>query len=256
MTQFKNTVLSFSIFTIALIFTSCVSEELETPDNEFSNDEIMTMLRTDITSRSNGMVFDIQQFVEELIKIIGDAELCEAPYEFNFEESNVGDFFDVSYKGQVNGEVSCRANLPVAASVFATSSSSLAPVSSEGIISTGESVFTGNVAAFFDPIRFFPLQVETGVNFSGNYNRVGTAIAINNPEPGKQEITTKLNIHLSEFRVVVFPEADIDAGIGTLTYTGTVDGEQVYALDGSLVFNGDKSLILTINGEEFPWSWE
>ena len=256
MTQFKNTFLSFSILVIALIFTSCVSEELASPKPEFSDDDIMAMLQSDITSPSNGMVFDIQQFVEELIKIIDDAELCEEPYEFNFDESNVGDFFDVSYQGQVNGEVTCLANLPIAATIFATSSSRVAPVSPEGIIGTGESVFTGNIAAFFDPIRLFPLELETGVNFSGNYNRIGTSMALNRSESRIREITTNLKIDLSEFRVTVLPEADIDAGIGTLTYTGSVDGDEVYTLNGSLVFNGDKTLILTINGEEFPWSWE
>ena len=256
MTQFKNTFLILAILVITLVFTSCTSEELANPKPEFSDDEIMAMLQSDVTSRSNGMVFDIQQFVEELIKIIDDAELCEAPYEFNFDERNVGDFFDVSYKGQVNGEVTCLGNLPIAATVFATSSSRLAPVSSEGVISTGESDFAGNVAAFFDPIRLFPLELETGVNFSGNYNRIGTSKAINNPASSPQEITTNLTIDLSEFRVTVLPEADIDAGIGTLTYTGSVDGDEVYALNGSLVFNGDKTVILTVNGEEFPWSWE
>ena len=255
MTQFRTTYLILATLAITLVFTSCTSEELATPKPEFSNDEIMAMLQSDLTNSSNGMVFDIQQFVEELVKIIGDEAYCNTPYEFIIEDDYEGRLFDGAYNGQVNGEVTCLANLPVAATVFATSSSRFNPTTSEEVILTGESAFEGNVAAFFDPISFFPPVLETGVKISGNYDRVGTAIN-NMAESGPQEIITNLNINLTEFKATVLPEANIDAGIGTLTFIGTVDGEQVYALNGSLVFHGDKSLTLTINGEEFPWSWE
>ena len=254
MTQYKNSFLTSFILAIGLVFTSCESEELVTTTPEFSDEEIMAMLQTDLTSRSNGMVLDIQHIAEELVKIIGQEAYCDAPYEFNIEDGNTGDFFEISYSGQVKGEVTCLRNLPIAATVFATASSRLTPVSREGLVFTGASVFEGAVAAFFDPISFFPIELETGVKISGNYNRVGTAMSDN--ESGPKKIGTNLSIDLTEFTATVFPEADIDAGIGTLTFTGSVDGEQVFSLDGSLVFHGDKSLTLTINGEAFPWSWE
>ena len=255
MVQFRNTFLMLVTLVNIFVFASCTSEELVNPKPEFTDDEIMAMLQSDVTSRSNGMVLDIQQFVEELVKIIGKEEFCNTPYEFIIEDGNEGDFIDASYYGQVNGEVTCLANLPVAATIFATTSSRLIPAVSEGAVITGRSVFEGSVVAFFDPISFFPLELETGVEIAGNYNRVGTAIN-DNVESGPQEIVTNLSVDLTRFRATVLPEADIVTGIGTLTFTGAVDGEQVYSLDGSLVFHGDKSLTLTINGEEFPWSWE
>jgi len=251
MTRYKNTFLIIFIMAIGLVVTSCVSEELANPEPEFSDDEIMGMLQSEVTSRNNGMIFDIQQFVEELVKIIGNEEYCNTPYEFIIEDDYEGRFIDGFYNGQVNGEVTCFGNLPVAATVFASSSSKLVSTESEGLIINGESGFAGNVAAFFDPISFFPPVLETGVEISGNYNRVGTAIN-NNAVSGPQNITTNLSIDLNEFRTTVLPEANIDSGIGRLTYTGLVDGQQVYTLKGSIVFHGDKSLTLTINGEEFP----
>ena len=255
MTQFKNTFLSLSIVTIALVFTSCGAEELASPRAEFSEKEMMTMLQSDIISSNNGMIYDIQQFVEELVKIIDQEAYCNQPYEFYIEDGSANGLFETSYSGQVNGEVTCFANLPVAATFYATSSSRLIPLVSGEDFLTGAASFKGNVAAFFNPLSFFPPELETGVEISGQYSRVGSAIN-NEATAGPQKITTNLNIELTEFRATVLPEAIIEAGIGTLTFTGTVDGEQVFDWDGRLVFNGDKTLTLTINGEEFPWSWE
>ena len=246
MTQLKST---FLILIIGLIFTSCVSDELAEPTEEFSDEEVQSLLFATLNSPENGMIYDIQQFVEELVKIIGNQEYCNNSYEFVIEDGHETPNSRTTFNGQVNGEVSCVAGVPLAATVFASTSLKVNSIPSETLSITGESEFSGEVAAFIDPISLFPLVVETGVNIAGNYNRIGSTVT------NRGMVNTTLAIDLADLTVTALPVQDIQSGVGTFTFI-IANAEDDLTLDGSLVFHGDKSLTLTINGEEFPYSWE
>jgi hypothetical protein len=118
----------------------------------------------------------------------------------------------------------------------------LSMYSSSRVVSDDNGNFMGNATGLQPTILT--------MNINGEYIRAGTQV-LNFRD--QKEITSTLSIELSELEMRK-QGFEILSGNGTIEFTGSA-ADGTFSFDGTIVFNGNKTATLTINGTTYEIDW-
>jgi len=225
------------LFTISLFTLSCSSndDDIDTTSN-ITEAEAIEIIETSLQKSTVGINETTEKFSEELTTNITINLECGTLYDDTFVTSYDGVNVQSSYTVDWSYEMSCN-NLNIPQSVvfaFATDGN----YSSTRIISTDSS--NGN-------LEISGLQpTATEMILNGNFYRDGMQIltVIN-----ERAVNSNLEIELAN--IVIDKETNsIVSGTGTVLLSGTTQNRN-FTFQGSIVFNGNGSATIMLNGNTY-----
>ncbi len=225
------------LFTISLFNLSCSSndDDIDKTSN-ITEEEAVEIIETSLQKSTVGINDTTEKFSEELTTNITINLECGTLYDDTFVTSYDGENVQSSYTVDWSYEMSCN-NLNIPQSVvfaFATDGN----YSSPRIISTDSS--NGN----FEMSGLQPTATEMILN--GNFYRDGMQIltVIN-----ERAVNSNLEVELAN--ITIDKETNsIVSGTGTVVLTGTTQNRN-FTFQGSIVFNGNGSATIMLNGNTY-----
>jgi hypothetical protein len=225
------------LLTISLFNMSCSTndDDIDTTSN-LTEAEAVEIIETSLQKSTVGINDNTEKFSEELTTNITINLECETLYDDTFVASYDGENVQSSYTVDWSYEMSCN-NLDIPQSVaFAFSTDG--NYSSPHITSTDSS--NGN----FEINGLQPTASEMVLN--GNFYRNGMQIltVIN-----ERAVNSNLEIALTD--IIIDKEShSITSGTGTVLLTGTTQN-RTFTFEGSIVFNGNGSATILLNGNTY-----
>lgn len=217
--------------------TSCSKDNQPIVFNEVTEEDAVELIEASLQKSTGGLNETTKTYSEELATDITLNESCDTAYEESFTYSYNANSIQADYLTNWSYQMTCTdLDVPQSA-VFEASS-------------TGNYTTTRIVSedAMETSARISGLQPSSlTLIFSGSFKREGA-----------QKITTNFNIrNLSSSLRVDFTDLIVDkstyaiiSGTGTASLTG-VNQNNSFLFEGSVVFNGNGSATLTINGNSY-----
>lgn len=233
MTSFKKIFTSILLLTLLLLHTACNKEEVQP---EMSEEEIIEIIEPTLKATSGGVVTNLEAVSEELVKSISSESLCDSLLTYTTGQTYEGQQLEASYLIQLYYELNCNLfGVPVAALVSSTSTSEW---STNRLRSEGNVTFSGSVEGLE--------LLETAITIDGDYMLVGDQQA---DFKETYEINSILNFTLSEVKINK-QDFHIESGSAAFTFTGTTQ-YGTFSQTGDILFNGDGTALLNINGNTY-----
>jgi hypothetical protein len=221
-----------SIYFIVLIalFTAC--SEDDSLEADMTSDEVVEILEVAMQSATGGLTQNIDTVVVE-IEDISLQGICDSTYVMDVNYSYEDALRTAAYTSVLTFDMQCNLlSIPQSASFDFSSLSSYA---TPRLTSDDQSVFSGTMNGLAPSSAY--------ITMAASYERNGTnGFVLKN-----KNIASKIQMTLTEIK---FEKASstIVSGAGTFQITGAYDGND-FSYSGTIVFNGDKTATITIDGE-------
>lgn len=236
----KNTkIITAALFLMTLFFTvSCSENDDEIVQQQaLSDEEIVTLVETSLQKSTAGFDSEIEELSQRSIDEFTIDLDCGTIYQDSFERNYNGATVTASYDVDWTYQMACN-NIGIPQSL-SFSSSSTGTYSTETITSTDISTSS---------LELVGLQPTSDVlTLSGSFDREGSQelSVLQN-----RQINTALKIDFMD--VVISKELNqVQSGNATIELTGIVTGGQSFSFTGDIVFTGNRTATLTINGNEY-----
>ncbi|MCH2046445.1 MAG: hypothetical protein MK212_20185 [Saprospiraceae bacterium] len=227
----------FTALVFATLLTSCKDDDTL---NGITEEEAVEIVGSSMESSTGGMVESIEDYSEELVNDIAQNGICNQTYQDTIPFTYNGVRVQANYTFTWLYTIVCNnLSIPTNVSFDATSSGTY---TSNRINSNDNSSLAMDVSG---------LELLTPeLNFAGTYNRRGSQdITFNS---NNRSIESDFNITLTDVKVnkTTFK---ITSGSGSFTLSGT-SGSGAFNHAGTIIFNGNSSATLTINGNNYTIS--
>lgn len=234
----KTTTLKLSLlfFTVCVISCSPDNDNDSTLSADLTEEEAVEIIENSIQKSTGGITEDVEKFAEELEEeIIVNLE-CNILYEddflFEYENQNLS----VSYSVEWDYIMTCNElNIPQTVTFN---------FNTDGQYSTPRIESTDSSTASFAVSGLQPSA--SSIVFSGNFNREGNQIFT--VASGK---ATQSTIQITLSNLTVNKENyTIISGEGLVQIEGSSQGSS-YSFEGSIIFNGNGSATIIVNGTTY-----
>lgn len=238
MTRIKR-FLPILVFTMtAFMFTSC--DKKDEIVQALTESDAVEIIETAMQSNSGGLTTNLEDMSDQLMTAVSTGLLCDSIYMNTISKDHQGIQIQAEYTSDCTHEMTCNnLNVPQTASATILTTSAY---SSPRIQSDDNSTFAAQ-ATGLQPSSLL-------LNISGYFNQEGTQ-DIN--LMGQKSVSSTLIIDL-DFIEVNKQNYHINAGSSTFSLTGTTSNDS-FSFVGDLVFNGDNSATVTINGTAYVIDW-
>ena len=224
--------LNLALLTAALTFFVSCKKSGEEVAELLSESEAAEIAETAISDRSAGMVMptiDATQIIENQL------DNCNVPGDTSFQKSNSNAYATYNYSFGLEWLLTCNnLGIPQSATV---------EMSGNGTFSTarweGSDTATGNLT-----LTGFSPQAPTYL-VNGSYTLTGDLTGDLRRVDPTFDCTTDITLTNLSISKTTY---DITGGTGTVTVTATNGQGNTRTLEGTLVFNGDGTATVTING--------
>lgn len=204
-----------------------------------SQSDAAEIIESNFQSNVGGLTTTIEDIAEQLILAVEEADLCDQPYIKTVEQAHQGAQFEGSYNSDITYTMTCSGIMqnPQTAAVTVQSAASYV---TPKISSDDNSGFSGVVSG----LQGLQLMLE------GTFESTGVQeVSISDP----MMISSQIEINLSSL-VIEKLSLSIIEGDGSFSFTGSTQDE-VFEYEGTIIFNGDNSATLIINGEVHIIDW-
>lgn len=225
-----------SLFFVFLISACDNSENDIAPEEAITTEEAFYIVEGSVTNTSEGLT---QEVVDAAL--LAENLICNTSFDSTFTRSYDGDRVSANFQLDWEWSIACN-----------------------GFGVPTELQFSSSTQGDFESLRIESASsaagsyLVTGLNFgspsyvlSGNYNRQGSqALKVGEMNSFNSTVAltvTDLSVSKSSYT--------IESGGGTFTLSGTNKEGKSFLVEGTIVFHGNRSATLTINGEEFDLNW-
>lgn len=208
-----------------------------TPNEVITTEEAYTIVEEGIISDGEGL----SQEVLNTVLVLTEELSCNASFDSTLTRNYTGDLRTANYTLDWQWSINCNQfNIPTDVSFGSATQGDY-----DGPRLTTNSSATGTYAV-------------TGLEFSspaylinGTYNREGSqALKVGEMRSFSSAVAytiADISINKATFT--------IESGSGTFALSGTNKNGDTFLIDGSIVFNGNQSATITINGEAYEVNW-
>lgn len=233
MTYLKRILFTSTIFSLLLFTTSCNKDVDLT---QLQESEAVEIIEAAIQDRTQGLMTNVEDIVTQLVYAVASGELCDTMYSVPFSNSYEGTQIQASYNSMFNYEMTCNNfNIPQTATFTSTTETMY---NTNRITSSDDGNFSGDAAG---------LQLSaTSMTLEGDYNRTGVQVLEFSEQ---QNVNSILNMNIESLDIKK-QDNSIQSGTGTFTLTGNAYDTD-FSYSGSIVFNGDNTATITINGTTY-----
>lgn len=224
--------LCFSIFLM-----SCSSDDTELSPEQITEEEVAELVEYSLQASTGGLTHTINLYSEKLLEEIVVFYDCEEVYQDSVSYSHSGITIQADYLFEWTYDLDCN-GLNIPTSVAFTS------------LANG-SYTTNRITSFDDTNMDFNIEgllfSEDNLTYNGNISRSGSQNFMTNFS--SKDIESTLNMNLTAL-VVDKESYSVSSGSGLFNLNIFIDDTE-YDFEGELVFNGDESLSLIINGTTY-----
>ncbi|WP_336069781.1 hypothetical protein [Mesoflavibacter sp. CH_XMU1404-2] len=234
MKNLKSITALLFIALITLFLSSCSDDNESVEDTTISEEEAVDIIDDTLDEETGGLNELIQSFVEELLTDIVNNDVCGTLYQSSYPFDYSGDLVTADYDVAWNYELFCDTyNIPESVSFNAISTGNYDSVR----IDSNDNSDLNVTIAGLSPL-------DSYLTLNGNFTR-----------DGSQQLTTVLNtrnltstLNLDLTNVLIDSTSyQITSGTGNFTFSYT-NLNNTYSYTGNMVFNGNGSITIIING--------
>lgn len=233
----KNSRILLAII-VSLLITSCNKEDDDlVPQQAISEEEAVEIVEASLAKESAGVEETTYAYAKTYEQEVSQNVQCNQAVSDSYNYSHNGTVIQATYSYNWSFTISCNGvNIPQSAT-FTSAGSGM--YTTPRIESDDSSTFSATVTG---------LQPSSStITYNATFERIGT-----------QQLTTNLNTRSvsSDFSATIVDlvvgktDYEVDSGTGTFSLTGTTN-QGNFSYDGSIVFNGDNTATITINGNQY-----
>lgn len=221
------------------LFFSC-SDDDDTTITEtqgITEEEAVVIVEASLAEESAGLEETTYEYAKTYEEETSLNVLCNQEISDSYNFSHNGAIVQASYDYYWSFTITCNGlNVPQSASFDSSGS---------GTYTTArlESDDTSKLSATVTGLQL----TSALMTYNATYERIGTHQLRTNQNT--RSITTDFNASIVDL-VVSKSDYEVDSGTGTFTLTGATN-QGNFSYDGSLVFNGDNTATVTINGNQY-----
>lgn len=232
----KSKILLATMFGLAMFSCSDDDENVETTQS-ITEEEAVEIVEASLAEESAGLEETTYEYAKTYEEETSLNVQCNQQVTDSYMLSHNGSLVQASYDYNWNFTITCNAaNIPQSATF---NSSGSGTYTTPRLESDDSSTFAATVTG---------LQPTSSVmTYNATYERIGTQQLTTNQTT--RSINSDFNTSLVDL-VVGKSDYEVDSGTGTFTLTGTTN-QGDFSYDGSLVFNGDNTATVTINGNQY-----
>ena len=227
--------LAFIVVSVAVYSCDAVEEII----NTISESEAAAIVEGALQSRSGEVLSNIEDAAEQLVQAVLSGELCDTLYQKTVNQGFEGSRLVASYSSDIEYMLTCNSfDLPETGTFSgATNTTYTMP----NVAGSGNGSVTAGVTGLE--------LTASSIVFNGSYVRTGT-----------QEVSVSESKTVNSTLTVAFTDVTVskvgkmvESGSASFSLSGsTPQGEFVY--EGTIVFNGEGTATVTINGNEYTVS--
>jgi hypothetical protein len=230
----KIITLGWLIFILLLVGSCDKKDEIL---EALSNLEAKELVESSLQKSTAGFNTEIEEISEESLEDYAINLDCDVQYQNDFERHYTGSIVTANYDVNWSYQMDCNdLSVPQSINFSASSDGSY----NTQIISSQDRTESS--------ISMFGLQpTSDNLTLSGYFRRIGT-----------QELSVLLTRQVNSTVEIMFTDIIvnkethlIDSGNATIILTGTTTEGQTFSFTGSLIFNGQRTATLTINGDTY-----
>lgn len=224
---------------IGLVMFSCSDDDdnsmVET--QAITEEEAVEIVEKSLAEESAGLEETTFEYAQKYEQEVSQNVQCNQQVTDSYMYSYNGTLVQTSYDFNWDFTITCNAfNVPQSATF---NSSGSGTYTTPRIESDDSSTFMATVTG---------LQPTSSVlTYNATFERVGTQQLTTNQTT--RSVTSDFNATLVDL-VVGKSDYEVDSGTGTFTLTGSTN-QGNFSYDGSIVFNGNQTATLTINGNQY-----
>ena len=231
----------FALLLTAILALSSACNRTEELPITLSESEAVEIIQASLHSQAGGLTTNIEDLVTALLEAVASGELCDTAYQENLEQDFSGSNLEASYNAILSYTLRCNSlGIPQSADAGLTTSSQY---QTTRISSDDSGSFSGTVDGLEPAL--------STVQLNAVYRQVGSQ-DLRFAE--QKDINSTLFLDLLNLDIRKTTRA-IEAGEGTFTFSGSSTDES-FSYAGSLVFTGNNTATLTINGTSYPLEWD
>lgn len=233
MTQIKKILLTSSLLAFLLFQTSCTAD---VDLSELSEGDAVEIIDAALQRNAGGLTTNLEDITEPLVLAITSGEICDSTYTKTISDDYQGTIIQASYSSLLTYELMCNQfDIPKTATVFSTTESMY---KSNRIESDDNSSFSGNASGLE--------LMASSIELTGNYTKTG------NQELNFSEQKSISSVFTSDLSTLQINKQSykIESGSGTFSLTGT-NQNIPFSFTGDIIFNGEGSATLIINGTTY-----
>ncbi|MEM7373744.1 MAG: hypothetical protein AAF587_34295 [Bacteroidota bacterium] len=233
MTQVKSLSLALIGLFVLLLVTSC-SRPIDLA--RLSEDDVAELLEATLSQANGGLTENLESLTEHIDNLTLE-DLCDQEFRDSLDFARQGHAGEAAYSASWTLDLSCtQLNVPEMGSVSTSSQNSY---ETPRISSTGSSAFAGSVSGLQ------PLQAN--MIWEGSYQKSGTQVLQFEQE---NTISSTLDLTLVELSIGKL-DTHIHGGTGSFSMHVSKD-EHTSTYAGTIVFHGDDTATIVLNGVSYP----
>lgn len=221
---------------ISLSIVSC-SDDDETITQAITEEEAVEIIEASLAKESAGLEASTYEYAKTFEEETSQNVQCNEQVTDSYNFSHNGSVVQASYNYSWNYTITCNGlNVPQSATFNATGSGTY---TTSRLASNDSSTFTASVTGL--------QPTSSAIIFNATYQREGTQQLTTNQ--ATRSVNTDFNATVVDLTV---GKADyqVDSGTGSFTLSGSTNqGNFIYT--GNIVFNGNNTATVTINGSQF-----
>ena len=234
----KNSRILLAII-VSLLITSCSDDDDNTMNEtqSITEEEAVKIVEASIARESAGVEETTYAYAKTYEQAVSQNVQCNQAVSDSYNYSHNSNVIWATYSYNWNFTISCNGlNIPQSATFTSAGSGMYSkPIIKSDDFSTFSATVTG-------------LQPSSSnITYNATFERIGT-----------QQLTTNLNTRSvsSDFSATIVDlivgksDYEVDSGTGTFSLTGTTN-QGNFSYNGSIVFNGDNTATITINGNQY-----
>lgn len=234
----KNSIILITVLA-GFLFTSCNKEEdeIQTQSQSITEEEAVQVVQSSLSEESAGLTENSSEFTKVFEDEISKNAQCNQTVTETYTYSHNGTFAQAEYKYNWSYTLTCNGlGIPQSASF---SSNGNGTFKTSRIESNDSSTFSASVVG---------LQPTSSVmTYNVTYKRLGSQQLTTNQNT--RNVNSELNSTLVDL-VVRKSNYQVSSGSGTFTLSGSTN-QGNFSYTGSIVFKGNKTATITINGNEY-----
>jgi len=229
--------LSYLVITVFSL-TSCTNDDDSIASETLTEEEAVELVEASLQKNTGGLNETTKTYSEDLTTDITLNEVCGILYEETFPYTYNGNFITANYIIVWSYQMSCNTlNIPETAEFNATSS---------GVYTTRR-IESNDVSQSSLSVSGLQPTSDTYL-FNGNFKREGNQqITLNQ---NTRSVNSTVSLEITNLTVDK-ENYEIISGNGTVELTGSTNQGNSFSFEGSIIFNGNGSATLTINGNGY-----
>ncbi|MEL6590197.1 MAG: hypothetical protein AAFQ68_08960 [Bacteroidota bacterium] len=240
MTQLKNFVL---LLMLAFAVVACDPQNVT--GETLAESEVAEILDAELQEVAGGVTTEVENIAAAIVEVISTGQLCDTLIEDSTAFDHQSQRLQTEYQSDYSFFLSCNSfNLPSSAD-FTSEASFLLTTNRLELDNT--STFTGNATG----INSGPFQIALDtIVINGDYDKTGMQEFLG---PNPKTVNSTFTSDLADFKVGISSQ-QIEAGLLTFTYAGSTQ-QGNFSYSGNILFLGNKTATLTIDGTDYPIDW-